>query len=51
MKNIARIKDLTGQKYHNLTFIYPDENDKKKWYVNAIVEILNLLFLAMQSVD
>jgi len=31
MKNIARIKDLTGQKYHNLTFIYPDENDKKKW--------------------
>lgn len=31
MKNIARIKDLTGQKYHHLTFIYPDKNDKKKW--------------------
>lgn len=29
--NIARIKDLTGEKYYQLTFLYPDKNNKKKW--------------------
>lgn len=28
---MPRIKDLTGQKYYQLTFMYPDKYDKKKW--------------------